>query len=86
MKSPFEKLLESFLLIINQMSDILYHPVLLFRNGSCLTEVNEELRWQELDPEQTLEEQKEDQGYNKRKSKKISEEQEEHYHEEAGWM
>ena len=64
------------------MSDIEHHSFLLLRDGSYFTKVNEELRRQELDPEQTQEEQKEDQGYNKSKSKKSREGEEEHYHEE----
>jgi hypothetical protein len=52
------------------MSDILYHSLPIPTDGSCLTKVNDELRRQELEPEQTQEEQKEEQGYNKSKSKK----------------
>jgi hypothetical protein len=52
------------------MSDIEHHSFLLLRDGSYFTKVNEELRRQELDPEQSQEEQKEDQGYNKSKSKR----------------
>jgi hypothetical protein len=65
-----------------QMSDIEHHSLLLHRDGSYFTKVNEELRRQELDPEQAQEEQKDYQGYNKSKSKKSREGEEEHYHEE----
>ena len=66
-----------------QMSDIEHHSFLLLRDGSYFTKVNEELRRQELDPEQSQEEQKENQGYNKSKSKRKQsvEGEEEHYHE-----
>jgi hypothetical protein len=59
------------------MSDIEHHSFLLLRDGSYFTKVDEELRRQELDPEQAQEEQKEDQRYNKIKSKKSREGQEE---------
>ena len=60
------ELLESFLLIIYQMSDILHHSLPILRDGSCPTKVDDELRRQELEPEKTQEQQEEEQEQEER--------------------